>query len=84
MIDYFNCIILPYVVETRHNLGLDSQYPALVLLDYFKGQCAESIFKLLDKNNILYVLVPANCTDMLQPLDLSINKPVKDFIKFQF
>lgn len=84
MTDYFNYIILPYVVETRRKLGLDPQHPALVLFDYFKGQCTESVFKLLDENNILYVLVPANCTDRLQPLDLSVNKPAKDFMKSQF
>ena len=28
--------------------------------------------------------VPGNCTDRLQPLDLSINKPVKDHLKSCF
>ena len=30
------------------------------------------------------MLVPANCTDRLQPLDLSANKPTKDFMKRKF
>ena len=30
------------------------------------------------------VLIPLNCTDKLQPLDLSVNKSVKDFLKQQF
>ena len=58
--------------------------PALVIFDYFKGQCLPSIFKMLTDNNIFYVLVPPNCTDRLQPLDLSINKPAKDFMKRGF
>ena len=41
-------------------------------------------FKMLADNNIFYVLVRANCTDRLQPLDLSINKPAKDFMKKKF
>ena len=28
--------------------------------------------------------VPANCTDKLQPLDLSVNKPLKDVMKKRF
>ena len=39
---------------------------------------------MLADNNIFYVLVRANCTDRLQPLDLSINKPAKDFMKKKF
>ena len=30
------------------------------------------------------VSVPANCTDRLQPMDLSVNKPVKDFMRSKF
>ena len=30
------------------------------------------------------VNVPPNCTDMLQPMDLSINKAVKDFMRSRF
>ena len=29
-------------------------------------------------------LLPANTTDLLQPMDLSVNKPAKSFIKDQF
>ena len=32
----------------------------------------------------MYVLVPPNCTDRLQPLDVSINKPVKDLLRKKF
>ena len=30
------------------------------------------------------VLVPSNCTDKLQPLDVSVNKPTKDQLKQSF
>ena len=29
-------------------------------------------------------MVPANCTDCLQPLDVSVNKAVKAFLRSQF
>ena len=32
----------------------------------------------------MYVLVPPNCADRLQPLDVSINKPVKDLLRKKF
>ena len=35
-------------------------------------------------NNILFAIVPANLTDRLQPLDISVNKSVKDHLRNQF
>lgn len=32
----------------------------------------------------MVVLFPSTCTDQLQPLDLSINKPAKDHLKKKF
>ena len=84
MIVYLNHIIIPYVNAKRKELGLNQEHPALVIFDVFKGQCTENVFQLLEENNILYVIVPNNCTDALQPLDLSINKPAKDFMKSKF
>lgn len=84
MLDFIRYIIVPYVTEKRKQLGLSSNHPVLVIFDVFKGQCTEEVCKLLEESNILYTLVPANCTDQLQPLDLSVNKPAKDFMKRQF
>lgn len=65
-------------------LGLNDDHCALVLFDVFKGQCTSEVLKMLEDNNILYVTVPNNCTDRLQPLDLSVNKPAKDFLRERF
>ena len=35
---------------------------------------------MLEDNNVDVVYVPLNCTDFLQPLDLSVSKSVKDFV----
>ena len=77
-------IHLPYVVQKRKTLQLPSNYPALVIYDTFAAQGTEDVLKLLEKNNIYIVMVPANCTDRLQPLDVSVNKPAKDFLREQF
>ena len=44
----------------------------------------KELLKLIDDNNINTVIIPANCTDRLQPLDLSVNKAVKNFLRKQF
>ena len=39
---------------------------------------------LLEESHIFRVIVPTNCTDLLQPLDLSVNKPFKDKLRRGF
>ena len=39
---------------------------------------------MLKKRYIYIVMVPVNCTDRLQPLDVSVNKAVKAFLRSQF
>ena len=77
-------MVIPYVNGKRKELKLNADHPALAIFDVFKGQCTERVFRMLEDNNILYVIVPSNCTDILQPLDLSINKSAKDFMKSKF
>ena len=82
MKDYLQKILTPYVDEKRKQLKLSPDYPAMVLFDKFTG--TQELFHLLEANHIHFVVVPANCTDRLQPLDLSVNKPVKEFLRKQF
>ena len=44
----------------------------------------EEILTLLDNNHINVIIIPANCTDRLQPLNLAVNKSVKDFLRKEF
>jgi len=59
-------------------------YAALLTFDNFKAQYMPTILTLLDQSNINVVLVPASCTDRLQLLGLSVNKPVKSFLRTKF
>ena len=81
---YIEKIIFPYLRKKREELRLSSEHPALLLFDNFKAQCTETILKYLDSNNINVVLVPPNCTDQLQPLDLSVNRSAKEFLRNEF
>jgi len=81
---YIEKIIVPYVQRKKVGLKLPSSQQALCIIDGFRAQCTIDVIKLLDHHAIDIVYVPANCTGELQPLDLSVNKPVKHFIKQRF
>ena len=84
MKEYLELIIFPYVRQKRKELNLQDDHPALAIFDVFKGQTTDAIYEMLEKNRILVVKIPANCTDRLQPMDLSVNKAVKDFLRQKF
>lgn len=83
MLEYINNIIVPYVKKIRQELD-DEETPAVVIMDNFKGQITSSVNQLLDANLIHVCLLPPNTTDLLQPMDLTVNKPAKEFIKKKF
>lgn len=84
MMAYVENIILHYISNKRRLLKLPHDYPALVIFDHFSGQMTDSFFQLLERNNLRRVMIPANCTDRLQPLDISVNKAAKEFLRRQF
>ncbi len=84
MMDYLGSVLLPYIQQTRKELKLKSDFPALVIFDRFKAQCTTNVLNLLQNNHVHVVIVPANCTDRLQPLDISVNKAAKEFLRRQF
>ena len=79
--EYIHKILLPYVNCKREELGLPSNYPALVVYDRFKAQCTNDVLQILRENHIDTLLIPASCTDRLQPLDVSVNKSAKEFLQ---
>ena len=77
-------IIIPYVKRERTRLELCENQYALLILDVFKGQMTEPVTKKMEKNHILYVRVPANMTNLFQPLDLTVNGSFKALMKSDF
>ena len=82
MIEYIHEVITPYVKAQRELLG--DKHPAAIIMDNFKGQVTASVNALLGENDIYACLLPPNTTDRLQPLDVSVNKPAKDFLRRKF
>ena len=84
MLQYIRKVIVPYVALVRQDMELSDDHPALAIFDHFKGQMTERVTKELEQNTIHSVLIPANCTGYLQPMDISVNKVVKSFLRAQF
>lgn len=76
--------MVPYVTAVRERLELPRNHPAIVIFDAFKGHKGEEITTLLSEKHLHPVLVPNNCTDQLQPIDLFVNKPFKDHLQKKF
>ena len=76
-------IVVPYVDRQRKQLKKPNQ-AALLILDVFRGQITKDVTSLLEEHNILLVLVPNNMTHLFQPLDLTVNKHCKTFLKKLF
>jgi len=41
MLQYIHSVIIPFVDQTRQNIGAHEQQPALAIFDHFKGQMTE-------------------------------------------
>ena len=83
MLEYIGHIIIPYVENIRQML-YNEMTPGLIIMDNFKGQITEKVNDLLEENHLHVCLLPPNTTDLLQPMDISVNKPVKSFLKDKF
>ena len=71
----------PYVEKTTEELGLEDSQKACIIWDAFKGQDTPEVKSKLQELNIKEVGCPKNMTHLLQPLDLTTNKEVKDIEK---
>ena len=46
-------IIIPFIDETRQNIGADEKQPALAIFDHFKVQMTECVIQKLEDNYII-------------------------------
>ena len=83
LLKFLKEIILPHLKTERERLGLETQ-PALLIYDVFRGQTTDKFLDVLKDNNILSTKIPPNMTHVFQPLDLTVNKFAKDFMKGKF
>jgi len=65
---------IAFVEKTSESLGEDKT--AVVIMDNFRSYITPAVNELLEQHHIHSCLLPPNKTDCLQPIHLSVNKPV--------
>jgi hypothetical protein len=55
--------------------------PSLLTMDHAKFHKTDSVLKALKTHAITTAIIPPACTSLLQPLDVSVNKPFKDYLR---
>ena len=55
--------------------------PSLLFLDSFSAHLTDEVKDKFKTYNTTVVVIPGGCTSVLQPLDVSINKPVKAILR---
>ena len=72
----------PDVKQTREKLGFRITKEWVLVADVFKAHWTDAVKKLISENNNgKMVTVPNNMTSYLQPLDLTVNRSYKAFLR---
>ena len=55
--------------------------PSLLFLDSFSAHLTDKVKDTFKRYNTTIIVIPGGCTSVLQPLDVSVNKPVKSILR---
>ena len=79
---YANSSIMLFWLEFMLLPVLDTASgPTLLVMDLFKSHSTQEIKDWLCVHRIVPSLVPGGCTGLVQPLDISVNRPFEDILK---
>lgn len=71
LIDWINNLVVPALPPG----------PRLLALDVAKFHSTEAVLTTLHSHDIIPSLIPPGCTGLVQPLDVSVNKPFKSLLR---
>lgn len=54
---------------------------SLLFLDSFTAHLTEAVKEAFRQSNTTVAVIPGGCTSILQPLDVSLNKPIKGYLR---
>ena len=77
-------IMILYTETVKKEMKLSDSQKAIIVWDTFKGQNNNDVQNLPEKHNTAEVIVPENTTVFNQPLDVSVNRPSKHFMREKF
>ena len=78
-IAFLKHVLIPYIETQREELN--SSGPWLLISDVFKGRWTDHVKEIVQRSNGKMVSVPNNWTSYYQPLDLTVNRSCKDFLR---
>ena len=81
LMKYLEEAIVPYFKKQRSMEGLDQDQKALAIMNVFTGQITSEVLNSYKSYNTCVVNVPAIMTKYYQPLDLTVNREAKRFLK---
>ena len=76
--------MLPYIEKVKKEHNLPDYQKSLLIWDAFRAQSTATVIEKVSSHGIQTVLVPANMTHLLQPLDLTTNTSFKKLDKRSF
>ena len=53
----------------------------LLFLDSFRAHITDKVMKSLEKSNVSVAVIPGGCTSKVQPIDVCLNKSIKDIVR---
>ena len=74
-----SCLMLKWIKEVL--LKHTKKQHCLLVFDSFKAHLTDDVLQALERANASVVVLPGGCTSKAQPVDVSLNRPIKDTVR---